>query len=108
MANVGTMEQYQGPFDEGASFSFNHPCVIGLSVSEDDYMKAGLPMTEEGQIQEKSIRFTINEEQIWLGRTYIYETEDQIGRTNSSVVLTFPDGAPASVLLNVIYCNELA
>ena len=48
MASVGTMEQYQGPFDEGTSFSFNHPCVIGLSVSEDDYMKAGLPMTEEG------------------------------------------------------------
>ena len=103
MASVGTMEQYQGPFDENESFQFNHPCVIGLSVSEDDYMQAGAPLDQQGQIQDQSIRFTINGEQIWLGRTYIYETEQQTGI--SEVVLTFPDGAPDSILLNVIYCN---
>lgn len=105
MTRVGVMEQYQGPFVEGKSFQFDRPCIIGLSVSEDDYMLAGLPLDNQGRIQERSIKFLINGEEIWLGRTYIYETEQQIGN-NTGITLTFPDGAPDSILLNVVYCQE--
>ena len=40
--------------------------------------------------------------QIYMGRTYIYQTEEQIEVTN----IIFPEGAPESLLVNVIYCKS--
>ena len=95
MAKVGTIKQYHGPYASGSTITLNGNCIIGISVSEDDYMQAGAGTSDS------SIRFLINGQQIWMGRTFIYETQQQ---TNSTVV-SFPDGAPSSLLLEAVYCS---
>ena len=91
---VGTIKQYQGPFEEGYQLNLQGHCIIGISISEDDYMILGA--------NQKSFQFTINGQQIWLGRTYMYQTEEQINNT----IITFPDGAPDSTLIEVTYCSQ--
>ena len=100
MTKMGTISQYQGPFSAGYSITLDGNCIIGISINEDDYMKAGSQLSPSGQIQEKSFRFTINGNQIWMGRTYKYQTEEQVNET----VVSFPDGAPSSLLLEAVYC----
>ena len=101
MATEGTIEQYQGPFLTGSSLTLLGDCRIGISIGEDDYMKLG---STSGN---KSFRFTINGNQIWMGRTYIYQTERQLVSNTiaRNTVITFPDGAPASVLVEAVYCS---
>ena len=109
MAEIGTIEQYQGPFDENQSLVLIGNCIIGISIGEDDYMKCGSSIDPQtGRIIEKSFRFKINGRQIWMGRTYIYQTEKQITESGvSRTVINFPDGAPSSVLVEVVYAAVL-
>ena len=102
MAAIGTIEQYQGPFlSPSTKLELDGKCIIGISISEDDYMRLG---STSGN---KSFRFTINGQQIWMGRTYIYQTEKQIDQASgeTKTIITFPDGAPASVKVEVVYCS---
>lgn len=102
MAAIGTIKQYQGPFlSSSTKLELDGRCIIGISIGEDDYMKLG------SSTGNKSFRFTINGQQIWMGRTYMYQTEKQIDQESGEVktVITFPDGAPASVKVEVVYCS---
>ncbi len=101
MAVVGTIEQYQGPFETGSTLGFEGYCILGVSIGEDDFMKLGSSSAD------RSFRFSINGNQIWMGRTYMYQTERQIEKDGGAVstVIGFPDGAPASVKVEVVYCS---
>ena len=109
MAEKGTITQYQGPFIPGTSFSFIGYCIIGISISEDDYMLLGSTFNQQsGQIIEKSFRFKINGQQIWMGRTYMYQTQKQIDEQNTTnTIVSFPEGAPPSTKVEVVYCESL-
>lgn len=88
MANSGTIEQFQGPFEEGYEINFiPNICRLGISISEDDFMK------------NQNFSFTLNGQTIQMGKTQIYEMEQPTVNTS----LIFPDGAPASVLVNCVY-----
>lgn len=95
---IGTIKQYQGPFDDKTTLNLNgnDNCIIGISISEDDYMKLG------SSSEEKSFCFTINGQQIWMGRTYRYQTNQQVHNT----IIRFPYGAPPSTLVELVYCSE--
>lgn len=100
MAAVGTIEQYQGPFLVGSTLGFEGYCILGVSIGEDDFMKLGSSSAD------RSFRFSINGNQIWMGRTYMYQTERQIEKeVPINTIIGFPDGAPASVKIEVVYCS---
>ena len=117
----GQVLQYQGPFDPGDSISFqegqhNVLCKIGISIGEKDYMGWNdLPEKPEDfngtqiewenlnldKINRKnfqSIPIKINDEQIEIGRTYMYEP----GFPLSSLTISFPKGCPTSTLVEVV------
>lgn len=98
MASIGTIEQIQGPFEEGKNITLNGHCIIGISVSEDDFMLAGSTSGDSG------IEFSINDsfQTIRIGRTFIYQTQQQYTINK----ITFPTGAPESTLVNIVYCSE--
>lgn len=98
MADIGIIKQYQGPFDSGDTIVLNGQCRIGISVSEDDYMLAGSTSGDSG------IEFKINNNlhSIRIGRTYIYQTQQQY-QTNT---ITFVSDGPESTLIDVMYCKE--
>lgn len=90
---MSTIIQYQGPFENG------HPIEVpalnfkvGISIGEKDFMRLG--------INNQSFKFHINDEQIWMGRTCIYECVIQNNESNSLNIL-FPEGAPSSCLVNI-------
>ena len=95
MAKVGDIIQYQGPFDT-TPISITPPCVLGISVSEKDFMQAG-SSTEDSSIQ---VKINNQPQTIFIGRTFIYQTQEQYNITS----VQFPNGAPASTLVNIIYC----
>lgn len=95
MAKVGDIIQYQGPFDT-TPITINFPCVLGISVSEKDFMQAGSP-TGDSSIQ---VKINGRSQTIFIGRTFIYQTQEQYNITS----VQFPNGAPASTLVNIIYC----
>lgn len=104
MAN-GTIKQFRGPFSENTTINIgsNSNCIIGVSVGQDDFMSwnsADPPIIPPGY--EKDIKFTINGSTIHLGRTYMYQTQQQINDT----VLTFPQGAPPSTKVQIVYCER--
>lgn len=108
MANIGTITQY-----DSYSITQNNNilellghCIVGISISEDDYMLLGRPEIDQqtGQMIAKSFRFTINGHQIWMGRTYMYQTEKQVNNT----VITFPDGVPSSIKVEIVYCQPIS
>ena len=100
MAKVGDMIQYQGPFDNDYIIEINFPCVLGISVGQKDFMQAG------SRDADSSIQIKINgqSQTIFIGRTFIYQTQEQYNITS----VQFPNGAPASTLVNIIYCPARA
>lgn len=101
MPNFGYIKQYTGPFESGQTITTNANCIIGISVGQKDYMR------EE---EDDGILFTIKEDRepistIKLGKTFMYQTQQQINNT----VITFPNGAPVSTKVELIYepLNEL-
>lgn len=95
---AGTMKQYQGPFTSEDVLQIYGHCVIGISISEDDYYKCG------STAGDRSFEFEINgnPQTFFMGRTYIYQTQQQY----TINTITFPSGAPESTLVDVIYCSE--
>lgn len=108
MAQIGTIEQYNYyniTTENNNRLELSGHCIIGISINEDDYMLLGSRMDQQtGQIIEKSFRFTINGHQIWMGRTYMYQTEKQINNT----IITFPDEVPSSIKVEVVYCAAIS
>ena len=77
---------------------------LGISLGEKDYMiyTKEKVTKEENTIKvevEKRFTFELNlgggYEEFWLGKTQIYESDDGLNITG----LRFPDGAPASTLI---------
>lgn len=90
--------QYQGPFEPGYKIEIpGDKCKIGISIGEKDFMN---PSSIQGP---EDIRFkiTINEheQEIWIGRTYIYQMEEPLERVD----IQFLSEAPNSTLIEVIY-----
>ena len=96
MAKVGDMVQYQGPFDNNYIIKIIFPCVLGISISEKDFMQAG-SSTGDSSIQ---VKINGQSQTIFIGRTFIYQTQEQYDITS----VQFPNGAPASTLVNIIHC----
>lgn len=110
MASVGTIEQYNyyNITQKNNRLELLGHCIIGISISEDDYMILGCPEIDQqtGQMIEKSFRFIINGQQIWMGRTYMYQTEKQLENDSGEInIIEFPDGVPISVKVEVVYCS---
>ena len=110
MIQEGTIRQFSGPFDSNYTIdlgnSYYNNCKIGISVQEDDYMNWKLNLENNQNYQQtwteygKDIVFIINNEEIHLGKTFMYETEQQINNTT----ISFPNGAPSSLKVRVVYC----
>lgn len=100
MAKVGIIEQYKGPFDEDYELDLKENCKIGISIGEDDFMSWN-PNKENGAQVGQDFVFLINDKEIHMGRTCMYEIDNQIEETN----IKFPDGAPLSLIVDVVYCS---
>lgn len=97
---TGIIKQYKGPFIEGYELILQGNCKIGISISEDDFMSWKAHKVGNIWIGQDFI-FTINNQIIHMGKTYIYETDNQINNTK----ITFPGGAPLSLIVDVVYCD---
>lgn len=95
--NYGTILQYKGPFSAGATIGFQHSTKIGISINEKDYMR----INQDGRTQ--GFIFTINGQTIRLGETFMYETDNAI---EANSIIQFPNGAPESTLVNIVYQEE--
>ena len=93
MADSGIIVQKTGPFSVGHTINVPGECHIGISIGEKDYMKLGSGNANS------SFHFLINNKDIWMGRTFIYEVTEQI----ANVEISFPNGAPSSTIVNIIY-----
>ena len=102
MANIGDIVQYQGPFTAEQIISIEYPCVLGISVGEKDFMKAGSESADssiEVVINQKKENQTVSSS-FFIGRTFMYQTQEQY----DIISVQFPKGAPASTLVDITYC----
>ena len=84
----GSIGQLQGPFTITDVIYFNNVHVkLGISIDEKDLMSYN-----------DEFIFAIDGENIKIGREGMYETDDPV-RMNT---LWFPEGAPASVLVEYV------
>lgn len=98
MAKAGVIQEFKGPFKQelgNTQLSISGNCKIGISIGEDDFMSLG------NQDFNRSLRVFINDNEVWMGRTYIYETGEQVNKTK----IVFPNEAPASTIVDVVYCE---
>ena len=114
--NHGIIGQLQGPFSSSANVVDNikAECLritgqtispifakLGLSIAEKDHMI----FTAEGEYPQ-SFQFIIDvgegQEEFWLGKTQIYESDDGL----QIDYLNFPQGAPASILIDYVILNR--
>lgn len=92
----GSIGQIQGPLTSVDTINFNKSFVkLGISIGEKDLMTYQ-------ESENKSLMFQIDNELIKLGQDGIYETDDVV-QINQ---LTFPQGAPASLLIEYVINNE--
>lgn len=100
---VGSLQQVKGPFESQDEIRVTgaRACKIGISIGEDDFMswKSNIETGKQGE----DFIFTINGEEIHMGRTYMYETDHPV----SNAIITFPDGAPQSVIVDIAYYPQL-
>lgn len=101
MIKAGIIKQYKGPFQPGQELILNGNCKIGISMNEDDFM-SWKAYKENDIWKGQNFIFSINEQIIHMGRTYIYETDNKINQ----VKLAFPDGAPLSLIIDVVYYDN--
>ena len=88
----GAIGHVQGPFTNNTIFNFqNKEIKLGISIAEKDLM------TFETS-EDLGFIFQIDNEYIKLGKEGIYESDDWI-RLNQ---LSFPNGAPSSVLIEYV------
>lgn len=103
MANIGDIVQYQGPFTSEQTITIKYPCVLGISISEKDFMKAGSESADssiEVVINQKKGNQTVSSS-FFIGRTFMYQTQEQY----DIISVQFPNGAPASTLVDITYCT---
>lgn len=92
----GVIGQIQGPLTSTDMINFNNNYIkLGISIGEKDLM------TYE-QSEYKGFIFQIDNEIIRLGRDGMYETDDVVQISQ----LKFPQGAPASLLVEYVVNNE--
>ncbi len=88
----GFFGQLTGPFSAGQNLATQigagRKVKFGISIGEKDYMKL-----QDFCFKVNNILTRVN---IYIGRTFIYETDDGIILSE----LSFPDGAPASTIIN--------
>lgn len=101
MIDVGIIKQYRGPFEPNQEIDLQGNCKIGISISEDDLMSWKAHKEENTWVGQDFV-FIINEQIIHMGRTCMYETDNQI----NNVKISFPDGAPLSLIIDAVYCDE--
>ena len=123
MANVGVIEQYKGPYSPGTVENPNiiltgNACKIGMSISEDDFMSWQATQDEQTkqwsgkdfvfkiilsipQLNSETPKIQI--EQIHMGRTFMYQSQQAV---NQPIRIFFPDGAPTSLIVDVVYSQE--
>ena len=122
MALYGILGQLQGPFDAGTNIvniikaEYNrvtgeilNPVFVklGLSIAEKDHMIFTMPI-QSGDQYPQSFQFIIRQQgeaqgqTFWLGKTQIYESDDGLEITE----LSFPQGAPASVLIDYVILDR--
>ena len=95
MIKYGTIQQYKGPFKSTDVITLEKSYKVGISIREKDFMKLGSQ-------KHSSLQFNINGENIHMGRTCMYEVDNPI----PAGTITFPSGAPQSVLVEVVYCKD--
>ena len=120
---IGVIKQYKGPYSPGTRENPNitltgNACKIGMSISEDDFMSWGAIYNNETKQWEgkdfifkmilsiskpNSTNLTEYEEQIHMGRTFIYQSQQAI---NQPIKIYFPDGAPTSLIIDVVYSQD--
>ena len=89
----GAVGQLKGPFSQNESFAFIGVKVkLGVSVGEKDFMQFGNPTGNNG------FAIRLDNELIRIGRTFLYETDD----ATDFVQLSFPQGAPASLIVDYV------
>ena len=91
IGRVGTIKQFKGPFPANTLLLIptGQNCKISISIGEDDLMRL------------KDFYFNINGHIIKMGKTGIYETDYTINNTE----ISFPNGAPVSVTVDLVYCK---
>ena len=101
---IGEIKQQNGPFPLNYSISTdNKPCLIGISISQDDFMRLAIPKTE--QTEGSNFTFKINSEIIQMGKTFIYQSGQAI--TDNPITINFPNGAPSSLKVNIVYYKNI-
>lgn len=95
----GVIRQFKGPFPSGYVLNLQGNCKVSVSIGQKDFMKYG---SQAGQNDKKSFQFILNNELIYMGRSGMYETDSQLNTT----VISFPEGAPSSVIVDVVYCER--
>lgn len=103
--NIGVIKQYKGPFTKNDIINLTgNACKIGISIAEDDFMNWGATYNSEtGQWYGKDFIINIKGQQIHMGRTYIYQTQQAV---NQPIPISFPDGAPTSLIIDVVYSSD--
>lgn len=109
MANVGNIIQHQGPFTASSTFGIlnGQHCKIGISIGQDDFMFWPTSTALGGYGH--PFYFEINGQKIEMGRTFMYQTDASVDMTHipsSTISLKFPDGAPASTIVDIVYYAE--
>lgn len=98
----GKFGQIRGPFANGEDVALIIRQIEGISATP--YVELGVTYAEKdamiyGKERDNtipsSLKMLINGNEIWMGRTHMYETDGVVPLTS----FVFPQGAPASVLV---------
>lgn len=95
------IKQYNGPYTNEETIDLPAGTLFGISISQDDFMKEAHSSSpvEHPQLKDTNFTFKLDNELIQIGRTFIYQSGEPLGK---SKVLSFPNGAPSSVKINII------
>lgn len=105
MINSGHMKQFKPYSNDSVEVNINNgsKCRIGISVGQDDFMSWKASQNPNTGIWSgEDIVFILNGEQIHLGRTYMYQAQEQ--KVNTKLI--FPYGAPPSTKIQVVYYDN--
>lgn len=105
MASIGTIRQYRPPFPKDG-INTQGSLKIGISIGQKDYMSWRRDISPENRDQEynptdQDFYFIINGQEIHMGRTCMYETQQAI----NNAVIQFPSNPPKSVLVETVQCE---
>lgn len=97
MASYGRIMQYKGPFTAGATIELEASSKIGISINEKDFMS--WPNFQFWFVEDiDGLIYNI----IRMGRTQMYEIDNPISINR----IYFPNGAPESTIVQIVYCEQ--